>query len=322
VLAPCELYLAGRATDRYRGAEVPVAELAQTAARQWLAAHLHAFDAQRHVRIHCRTRCGSSDLVELFARQQRAGARLANDTSLGVGFAPPSLLERVVSEVEGALTAPATKRAYPALGDDVKVLGVRLRQEIELSIACAVVDGYVANLDEYLAARRAAGDLALAAARRVCNAPVSVHVNQADDVAAGSLYLTVTGTSAEAGDDGQVGRGNRPNGLITPYRPMVMEAAAGKNAVTHVGKLYNVLARDLAETLVRELPPVTAAECCLASQIGRPVHDPRVADIRLRVVARADIQTLRGPVEAIAQDVLSRADRLWERQLAGSLNLF
>ena len=43
-----------------------------------------------------------------------------------------------------------------------------------------------------------------------------------------SVYLTVTGTSAEMGDDGQVGRGNRPNGLITPYRPMTLEAAAGR----------------------------------------------------------------------------------------------
>jgi S-adenosylmethionine synthetase len=40
--------------------------------------------------------------------------------------------------------------------------------------------------------------------------------------------LTVTGTSAENGDDGQVGRGNRINGLITPYHPMSLEATSGK----------------------------------------------------------------------------------------------
>jgi S-adenosylmethionine synthetase len=38
---------------------------------------------------------------------------------------------------------------------------------------------------------------------------VSVAVNTADDPAAGSIYRTVTGTSAEAGDDGEAGRGNR-----------------------------------------------------------------------------------------------------------------
>jgi S-adenosylmethionine synthetase len=51
-----------------------------------------------------------------------------------------------------------------------------------------------------------------------------------------TVYLTVTGTSAEAGDDGEVGRGNRVNDLITPYRPISLEAAAGKNPVTHVGQ--------------------------------------------------------------------------------------
>lgn len=108
---------------------------------------------------------------------------------------------------------------------------------------------------------------------------LAVEVNAADDPAAGSFYLTVTGTSAEAGDDGQAGRGNRVGGLITPYRPMVMESAAGKNPVTHVGKLYNVLARRLAAALVDELPEVAAAECFLVSRIGEPVARPGLVHV-------------------------------------------
>jgi len=37
-------------------------------------------------------------------------------------------------------------------------------------------------------------------------------MNVADDIEAGSVYITVTGTSAEMGDDGAVGRGNRAMG--------------------------------------------------------------------------------------------------------------
>jgi len=55
---------------------------------------------------------------------------------------------------------------------------------------------------------------------------VEIVINNADT--SETAYLTVTGTSAEAGDDGQVGRGNRANGLITPCRPMSLEAVAGK----------------------------------------------------------------------------------------------
>lgn len=71
-------------------------------------------------------------------------------------------------------------------------------------------------------------------------------MNVSDTGSAQDSYLTVTGLSAESGDDGQVGRGNRVNGLIAPYRPMSLEAAAGKNPVTHVGKLYNIIAMRIA----------------------------------------------------------------------------
>jgi S-adenosylmethionine synthetase len=39
------------------------------------------------------------------------------------------------------------------------------------------------------------------------------------------------------------GRGNRVGGLITPCRPMTLEAAAGKNAAMHVGKSYSIVSR-------------------------------------------------------------------------------
>ncbi len=54
-------------------------------------------------------------------------------------------------------------------------------------------------------------------------------------------------TSVEMGDDGATGRGNRGNCLITPMRPMSIEAIAGKNPVNHVGKIYNVIAQQVAE---------------------------------------------------------------------------
>jgi len=84
------------------------------------------------------------------------------------------------------------------------------------------------------------------------------------------LYLTATGTSAEQGDDGQVGRGNRVNGLITPYRPMTLEAAAGKNPVSHVGKTYNIAARQICDKIVDDLN-VENVDCYLVSKmIAKP----------------------------------------------------
>jgi S-adenosylmethionine synthetase len=54
---------------------------------------------------------------------------------------------------------------------------------------------------------------------------------------------------ADTGDVGVVGRGNRINGLITPMRSMSIEAPAGKNPLDHTGKLYGVLAHQLAQEI-------------------------------------------------------------------------
>ena len=78
------------------------------------------------------------------------------------------------------------------------------------------------------------------------------HYNTLDERGKGmdGIYLSLLGTSAEDADSGQVGRGNRVNGLISVNRPMGTEAAAGKNPVSHVGKIYNLLSHKIAETAV------------------------------------------------------------------------
>jgi S-adenosylmethionine synthetase len=149
-----------------------------------------------------------------------------------------------------------------------------------------------------------------------------VNVNMADDPQTSAIYLTVTGTSAEAGDDGQVGRGNRVNGLITPYRPMILEAVAGKNPVTHVGKIYNVLAREIAETLVAKEPHITAAQCLLMGQIGAPVTEPALLHIKLATRDETPIAQFERRVEEMARTRLARTAELVDDFIAGTIDVF
>ncbi len=274
VIAPAELFLAGRATTAHQGVQVPLAELAVEGSRAYLRKHLHAFDAEQHLRVHCLVRPGASELVDV----HRLG--LANDTSCGVGYAPLSELEQLVLRVEQRLNTPEVRRAHPELGEDVKVMGVRVARSVRLTIACAIVGRHCADLAAYRASKQLVEALARDAAQ-LETARLGIEVNAGDAPERGSVYLTVTGTSAEAGDDGQAGRGNRANGLITPYRPMTMESVAGKNPISHVGKLYNLAAQHMAAALVEELPGVSEAECRLVSRIGAPVGEP-LADLRLR----------------------------------------
>jgi S-adenosylmethionine synthetase len=318
VLEPIEIYLAGRAAADDPAS--PVAEWAGAVARRWLAASLRSLDPERHVRVHALVRPAAADLADLYARGASARAPLANDTSCGVGFAPLSVLERVVLGVERHLTSDAVRDAHPAFGEDVKVMGTRRDAHLRLTVACALVDRHLAGPEDALAARAALEARARERAEALAGRPVEVEVNVADDPRRGRFYLTVTGTSAESGDDGQAGRGNRVNGLITPCRPMTLESVAGKNPLAHVGKLYNLCAGLVAQDVVEALPAVAEAECRLVSQIGRPVDDPWLAELRLR--ARAPL----GPAERARAREVARAGieavpGLWRELLAGRLAL-
>ena len=244
VTRPIEIILAGRVTRSVGGIDVPVEALAIESSRAWLRAHLPALDPERHVRISCRFAPGSVDLVDLFAR---GALPLANDTSFGVGFAPRSRVEQAVLGLGRWLDDPASQRSSPERGPDVKIMAVRNELAVTFTVACAFVSGFVKDATDYLAKKASLAREIGARAAAPSGGSIRVEVNAADDAARGSFYLTVTGTSAEAGDDGQVGRGNRVGGLITPGRPMTLEAAAGKNPVSHVGKLYNVVAGLIAE---------------------------------------------------------------------------
>lgn len=319
VLAPIEIYLAGRATNEVRGEHVPTAEIAVEACRSWLQQHLPELDSARQVRIVSRLHPGAANLTGLFARG--TGVALANDTSCAVGFAPLTPLERMVLEVERRLNSEEVKREHPAIGWDIKVMGVRRHARVDLTIACAMVARHVPDVSAYDHAKETVRRLAVAAAEGVAELEVYAAVNAADDVERGEVYLTVTGTSAEAGDDGEVGRGNRCNGLITPYRSMTMEAAAGKNPVSHVGKLYNLAAQRLSQSLVERLPSVSDATCRLVSRIGKPVDQPMIVDVELGI-APEQLGSLLEPTEQLVRAGLGDLGGLRRALLEGRLRVY
>jgi S-adenosylmethionine synthetase len=193
VTEPMEIFLAGRAACEYKGKQVPIDELVEESCRNWLKSNFHALDPDRHVKLHSLIRPGSVELVDIYLRQEKTGVALANDTSCGVGYAPLDDLERVVLEVEKHLNSDATRA-------DIKVMGVRHRDAIGLTVACAFIDRFISGVDEYVASKAKVAALVLESANRITQKKVTVEVNAADDISSGSLYLTVTGTSAESGE--------------------------------------------------------------------------------------------------------------------------
>jgi S-adenosylmethionine synthetase len=322
VLAPINIYLAGRAVTTVGNEALQLKEMAIEGSRSWLRSNLHALDAEHHVHIHDHIHPGSQDLQAVFSRNSGGGIPLANDTSIGVGYAPMSPLELLVLGVERRINGRNREHEHPAWGEDVKIMGIRHRDAVSLTVACAMIGRHLAHLNDYLAEKAAVEKIAQNLATQYGFSRCDVSVNAADDPSGGLVYLTVTGTSAEAGDDGQVGRGNRVNGLITPCRPMSLEAAAGKNPVTHVGKLYNVVARDIAELLIASVPEIIAAQCLMVSRIGAPVTDPAIMQVKLTTRDGIPVYEVRRRVEDITAECLSRIPKLIDDFVAGTISVF
>jgi S-adenosylmethionine synthetase len=318
VTSPIYILLVGRATTEVDGEKLPYRDVALEAARKYVQSVCAHLDVDKHVEFDCKIGQGSVDLRGVFEQK----AVLSNDTSFGVGFAPFSDTERVVLESEKFLTLKLKKK-IPALGEDVKVMGYRQGGRIHLTVAQALVDSEVANAAEYISICEEVRDKLLDQATKLTRHEVTIDVNTADDPELGRFYLTVTGCSMEAGDDGSVGRGNRANGLITPCRPMSLEASAGKNPVNHVGKIYNLLGNLIANDVVKETGGnVKEVHVRILSQIGKPVDQPQVASLQILPADGVKLAQVKGKAEAVAQSWFDRIDTIPRRLLTDKLTVF
>ncbi len=310
ILKPPSVVVGGRAS---RLQNKLLSEIIEDAA----ASHLHkTVKNLKQFQVEPRLEQGAPELASLIGRG-------ANDTSIGVGYAPLSQTEQLILDLED------TVRQVRGAGEDIKLMAVRRGSHLTLVVAVAMVSKFIGSREEYEEAKlnvreavekkarslldRMPGEVAGGAERMG-----EVYVNCAD--AGENIYLTVTGCSLEMGDDGATGRGNRGNGLITPMRPMTMEAIAGKNPVSHVGKIYNVMAQKIAADIA-EMEGVSEAYVTLVSKIGSPISQPL-----LRGVQICGEMELTAAVEAKVNSILDwhmeSADDLVEQFVEGKLTLF
>lgn len=322
VIRPIYILLSGRAVEFVDREIFPVHEVAIKAAKEYLRKAVRHLNVEEHVVIDSRIGQGSVDLVSVFNKAKENPIPLANDTSFGVGYAPLSETEKIVLETEKLLNSPEFKKKWPAVGEDIKVMGLRKGDEIDLTIAAAIVDSEVANPKEYMEVKQEIYDAVKELVEQHTNRKVNIFVNTADDPEKDIYYITVTGTSAEAGDDGSVGRGNRVNGLITPNRHMSMEAAAGKNPVSHVGKIYNLLAMLIANDIAEQIEGVQEVYVKILSQIGKPIDEPLVASIQVIPKPGYKVESFEKDAYEIADKWLANITKIQKMILEDKLNVF
>lgn len=304
VIEPIYILLTGRATKEFNGEEIPVDQIALKAAKNYVEENFKVLSPE-HIEFESRIGETSTDLKSVFDSE---GAPKSNDTSFGVGHAPLSEVEKIIRNLEKEL-----REQLEPVGEDIKVMGLREDDKVTLTVAAATISSRMEEIDDYFELKEEIEDETRELAEKYTDREIEVHVNTADIPEEGEVYTTVTGTSAEMGDDGSVGRGNRVNGLITPKRPMSLEAASGKNPVTHVGKVYNLLAGKIARKIHEETGGF--AEVKILSQIGKPIDNPQTVSVETDVDDREAIN------EVIRRN-LNNIGKVTDEVVAGELDTF
>jgi len=320
VVKPMLMVFGDRATFVVGGDTVPVEDIVKRTAKEWFKQNLHMVDPDKHLEYQIELKRGSDALTDIFNRKSKYLG--ANDTSAAVGFAPMTTTERIVLETEKFLNSADFKKQHPDTGEDIKIMGMRKNRHIDLTIAIAFVDRYVDSEQRYFKRKEEIKQEVLDFVH--ANAQIDsidVNINTADVPGRGlpGMYLTVLGTSADGADCGQVGRGNRVNGIIPLNRPTCSEAAAGKNPTSHVGKIYNFLTYEIAKRVQSETNGVREVYVWLLSEIGRPINEPKIASVQLILDHGTTLKEVSSKVQDLVAAELSNIDKFSDELAHGRM---
>lgn len=324
---PMRLILGDRAISSFQAKSINVQGIVIEAAKDWIRRNLRFVNPDRHIVFQNEIRAGSPELTDIFQRRRMG----ANDTSAAVGFAPFTLTEQVVFSVERFMNSAEFKQQFPETGEDIKVMGFRHRRELHLTIAVAFVDRFVKDCGTYFERKEELSESLfryLKPLQQHYNT-VKVDINALDDPqrANDGMYLTVLGTSAEGADSGQVGRGNRVNGIISLNRPQGTEAHAGKNPASHVGKIYSYFSSHLAQQIYSRVTGIREVYVHLCSQIGKPIDSPLATSLKLILEPGIALADVKQAAESIVAEEFARINdftlqlatvdfyRSWEERL-------
>ncbi len=317
ITRPIEVIIAGRATSRFMNKKIPVEDIIIDSTKKYLNENTRFLDIKKEVIIDTKLAQGSADLNNIFMRNK--GTPLANDTSFGIGFAPFTETENLSLKLENYLNSKAYKSRMPAAGEDIKIMGVREKDEITITAAIAFVSKFVKDIDEYIGFKEKITKDMYAFAKKLTDKNLNIEINTGDLHEKGDVYITKSGLSCEAGDDGSVGRGNRINGIITPFRSMTLEAASGKNPVNHVGKIYSIMANKIASDISNLYPDIEECNVSIVSQIGRSISDPK--NLKVELIGK-DADKIKSKVLGICEEMLDSTKELTRDIIKGKYPTF
>lgn len=278
IIKPMKMVLGDRATFDIGERKLPIGDFAIQTAKKWFEKNLR-FVNDEHVEYQVEIGVTSKELQSIF---ENTKSFAANDTSVLVGYAPFTETESIVLNTEQHINSKQFKDNFPESGEDVKVMGFRDSNHVDLTIATAFVDRFISSENQYFQRKEEMLQEINEFLKKNYSMKVTTNMNCLDSKNRGmsGLYLTVLGTSADGADSGQVGRGNMASRVISPSRPAGSEATAGKNPVSHIGKIYNALSFKIANEIHTKVSGLDEVCVWMYNVIGRPVNDPKAVIVQ------------------------------------------
>lgn len=310
IIKPILFVIGDRATNKVGQKKIDLEKIIKREIYDFLKKN-YRFLNEKNFLIQYEIKPASSSLADIFAR----GGKIlpANDTSALVGYAPMTFLESLVFDLERFLNSKKFKKDFPETGEDIKIMGYRQGKKIHLVLAMAFIDRFICSEKDYFDKKTRISKAIQNFLTKNYSLPISFEINTLDHKGRGvaGCYLTVVGTSADSGDSGEVGRGNRVNGVIPLNRVAGSEASAGKNCVSHVGKIYNLLSFKIAEEIYQKTGKKNTV--WLVSKIGQPVNEPSLVSVSIENITKNDQKV----ADEIVKGNFSRIDQFIKGLIKG-----
>ncbi len=314
LVSPYRVIFAGKVTRRVGDIEFPVTQIITDAAKEVLSDILVNFDVEKDLVVmdELRDYQGPSkkrpryqpETIDAMPDMHKEG-RVSNDVNLCVGFAPLSRCEQATLDIERLLNSKEFKKKHPYTGSDIKVSGVRMMDQLEITINMPFIASLVHDMDEYKKLTGVVSSEIKDYFKKTKREDITLNFNPQD--VSGIPYLTVTGSVADTGDVGVVGRGNRQNGLITPMRPMSIEAVSGKSPIDNTGKMYGIMATRISAKIYEEFKLWN--HVAITTFRDRPLTDPAFVQVSIaKKITSQQTEELQQLIEDMLMDTPSMTE--------------
>lgn len=284
MLRPWNLVLNGRMTEDFGNHKINYKELATHSVKNYLKKVVPKLDTERWLNIIFYTSTSSKNPYWFHPRTlddvPDAKKPYANDTSTAVSYWPLTTTEKLTLLMERYFYKKDNSPRFPFIGQDIKVMSVRKKKNIDITMCVPFFSAKVPNADKYFKLKNTIqNDIQNLASSFVKGKyKVKLAINTQDQMIKNpsegkGFYFVISGSALDSGEEGVVGRGNRSRGVVSNVRPYSMEGIHGKNPSYYVGKVYNYIADLLSKAVSEKFN----CECnvFISSRNGDDLKQPR-----------------------------------------------